>query len=434
MHKGGYIDRTALENTGWRLLYLSFIPLFLTMATRIIIGVEYNTPVLVVEGYHALVDTAVSGAILLVVYIVRSRYASRFQYGLYRLEDVTAFTVAVLILVTLAFSLGDLRSPPTGNFYVIIAGQTVTIPFLLGVMYAKKRAGELLNSSSLRADAAHMTVDVIESSAVVAGLILYYYTQLVGMYYAAAISAVFGLLVAAYEAGYDSLKSLLDLPRDEELMDSIRETIKSCINNVEIVDIKVRWAGPVVFSEALLRMHPLKTIDEAGEICSKLERCVKERITEIRDIIFRLEPSHRNYYKLVVPADEESTEAEISHHFAKAKYYYIAEIRNGRLINGFFIRNNFLAGSKETKKAGRGQLGLLLGARIAEYFHNNGVTDVVVTNIGEIAFALFLRHQIVVWKGVEGLSVTDTVGRFLNGELERLREPTSEASWEKHVV
>ncbi|MEB3755821.1 MAG: cation diffusion facilitator family transporter [Desulfurococcales archaeon] len=423
------------ENKGWYLLYVSFLPLFLAMLTRILIGLWYDTPVLIVEGYHALVDTVISGTILVTVYIVRSRYAMKFQYGLYRLEDITAFTVAILILATLGLSLRGIWIPPSGNLFIIATGQSITIPLLLSVMYAKKRAGELLNSPSLIADAAHMTVDVVESSAVVLGLALFYFTHMITLYYVAAVAALLGLLIAAYEAGYDSLKSLLDLPRDKELLKKIKDAIESCEEDIEVTDVRVRWAGPVVFAEALLRMRPLKTIDEAGETINRLEKCVKANIMGIKDILFRLEPSIRSYYKIVVPADETSQTALISPHFAKSKYYYIIEANNKKIISKAFIENPFLKPrEKPCKATWKDATSLLLGARIAEYFHDKGVTDVIVTNIGEIAFALFLRHEIVVWKGIENDTLNSIVQKFVNQELKRLKEPTSEASWEKHVV
>lgn len=62
------------------------------------------------------------------------------------------------------------------------------------------------------------------------------------------------------------------------------------------------------------------------------------------------------------------------------------------------------------------------------------MTDIILLSIGEIAHALLLRHNIIVWKGVPGKTAKENLELLLNNMLERLREPTREASWEKHLM
>ena len=61
-----------------------------------------------------------------------------------------------------------------------------------------------------------------------------------------------------------------------------------------------------------------------------------------------------------------------------------------------------------------------------------GVTDVIVKNIGEIAYSLLLRHKIVVWKGRDDNAI-DNIKYLIRGYLEVLDQPTHEASWKKNL-
>ncbi len=426
----------TMRPTGRTFFYLvsSFVLLLMACIIRFIAGLVYSNSVLVLEGFHALIDAVISFFILLTVYIVRSEYARKYPYGLYRLEDLAALVLSIIILFTVVSGIEEVFSPPPASSIVVIIVQLATIPLLLSTVFLKKKAGQLLRSPSLIADAVHMLVDVIESSSVAIGLILYLYTGSTLVYTVTAVIALLGLIVAAYEAGHDSLKALLDLPREKELPDKIKEIIrKHAGRDLEVVDIKARWAGPVIFVEILLRLHPLKTIDEAGRLCQRLASLIKDEIEGIEDIVFKLEPATRKNLVVAIPVEEPSMDSHLSDHFAKAKYFIIAEIKDNKLIKHSFQENPVLKEERETTKD-KTLSKLLKGARLAEHFYKQGVTDIIILNIGEIAHALLLRHNIIVWKGVPEKTAKENLELLLNNMLERLREPTHEASWEKYLM
>ncbi len=408
-------------------LIIIFIILFIITLSRIMVGISFNIPVLVLEGYHALVDAVISLLVVATMVVVRSRFAQRFPYGLYRLEDLTAIILSIIILLLLFDNLKNISYIPKYINNIVIYVQLASIPLLLIIIYLKLIIAKNMNSPSMRADAMHVIVDVIESAAVALGLILFRLTGVAWTYKVAFLVSSLGLLAAAFEAGHESLLALLDLPKNRELMDEIYNIIKNIIKDkCEIVWVKSRWAGPVVFVDILLRSHPLDTIEFVGRVTRRIEEELLEKIPEVEGVTITVEPSVRRDLSVAVPVVERRADSIVSKHFARAPYLAVYNVKNNKIININIID------MKEIEFGVRGAEGeLLRGAEIAEWLHNLGITDVIVINIGEIAFSLLLRHKILVWKGDPSRTAIGNAEALLKGELDPLLEPTREASWKK---
>ncbi len=416
------------------LLALSFILLFMISAVRITAGMLLDNPILNIEGLHALIDTVISFFIVFTIFVVRSSFSQRFPYGLYKLEDLVAILLSMIILFTLFTSLDEIfHKPPAPNLAILLV-QASTIPLLALSVLSKYRAAYILHSPSLKADATHMFVDVIETSSVTFGLLLFMITRYGFIYTLSLIIALIGLLLAAYEAAHDSILAILDLPKDKRLLEELKNYLQELIiGKAELVDLKARWAGPIVFVEILLRSHPLNTLESIGRMTRCIEENIRKRFEDVKYIVVTVKPTLRNYLKIAVPIEEASFDSPLSNHFGKAPYFLIVEVNNERIISKQIIDKNIIL-SRSSRKGIKINVpqSLLRGAEIAENFHDMGVTDVIVKNIGEIAYSLLLRHKIVIWKGRDGNAI-DNVENLVKGYLEVLDQPTHEASWKKNI-
>ncbi len=416
------------------LLVLSFILLFMISAVRITAGMLLDSPILNIEGFHALIDTVISFFIVFTIFVVRSSFSQRFPYGLYKLEDLVAILLSMIILFTLFTSLDEIFHKPSAPNLAILLVQASTIPLLALSVLSKYRAAYILHSPSLKADAAHMFVDVIETSSVTFGLLLFMITRYGLIYTLSLIIALIGLLLAAYEAAHDSILAILDLPKDKRLLEELKKYLQELIiGKAELVDLKARWAGPIVFVEMLLRSHPLNTLESIGRMTRCIEENIRKRFEDVKYIVVTVKPTIRNYLKIAVPIEEASFDSPLSNHFGKAPYFLIVEVNNEQIISKQIIDKNTIL-SRSSRKGTKINVpqSLLRGAEIAENFHDMGVTDVIVKNIGEIAYSLLLRHKIVIWKGRDGNAI-DNVENLVKGYLEVLDQPTHEASWKKNI-
>jgi len=411
-----------------KLIAVSILALLTATTLRFMVGEIFDIQVLVVEGYHSMVDTILSFFMLVAVFVSRSEWSKRYPYGLYKLEDLAAFVLALIILLEFMNQLHNLRGTfPTLPFIgILVEGFSVLL--LMASAMTKLKAAKLINSPSLSADAAHMWVDVAESSAVTIGLIFYRIFLSNIIYEVTMGLALLGLLFAAYEVAKDSILDLLDLPRDLETLKkawNITKTIAS--NKAEITNIKIRWAGPAAFIEVFMRMHPLITIDVASRMASRIERKLKEELAGVKNVVVNIQPVKRSSLKVAVPALRPSLDSPIYRHFGKSELLLLIHIEHNEVRGLKVLKRSELL----DKNLNRNEKDLLVGADLAESLYEQGVTDVIVDSIGEIAYALLLRHHILIWKAMKG-SVLDNINGLLRGDLEPLEEPTHEAPWRKH--
>ncbi len=413
-----------------KLLVSSFALILAVTIARMGFGFYFRNNVLVIEGLHALIDAVISLLIIIAALIVRSEFSRKYPYGLYRLEDLASIIMAVIILLTLAVDYPDLLKPFAGGVFEALVVQSISIPMITLSAYLKAVAGRIMRSPSLRADAMHMAADIIEGSVVAAGLAIYYFILKSPIVYKVTLAVtVVGLVVAAYEACHESLKAILDLPRDEKVLAKAKEVINRVVSGYgEITDLKARWAGPVVYIETILKLHPLRTIEDAGRLSSRITSEIKKSIEGVEDVIVRIEPAVRKELVIAAPLESMEEISKLSSHFGKAEYFLIAHVVEGEVKSTRIIRNPAVT---YRGRGGRWLRDVLVGARISEHLYNEGVTDVIAVNIGELAYSLLLRHKIIAWKGDPSKSVKENIEMLVNGELERLEEPTHEATWER---
>ncbi len=400
----------------------------LSMAVRLWVGVSTGNGAVAIEGIHALLDVVVTLAVMITLKLIHSRIAKRLPYGLYKLEDlVTLILAGILLLLAAELGLKGLsKSAPPPSLAPAIA-QAISLPPLAASAYLKLRAAKIANSPSLRADGIHTIGDVAEGAGVAAGLYAYLMIGSTYAYKASIIIAIAGIITAAYEAGHDSLLSILDIPRERWFIESLRQRVEESFPDIRVEYVKARWAGPVIFVEMGIRTHPLSTIEEASIICRRISRLIKNVEASVADVVIRVNPTVRRNFKVCIPQDEAGLDKPISKHFGKARYFTIIEIKDLKPVR-IQVIENIVKG-----RGGGVEKQILVGARISELLYKNGVTDIIVLNIGEIAFSLLLRHRIVLWRA-EGVKMANQlINEFINFDLTRLSEPTREESWAAKV-
>ncbi len=97
---------------------------------------------------------------------------------------------------------------------------------------------------------------------------------------------------------------------------------------------------------------------------------------------------------------------------AKSNYFAIVDIDNKRKYS--FIENPF----KEKNE--------LAGLDFKEFLLKYGVTDIICKNVGEITFGLMLAYGIYCWH-TDVDKLEKITNKFLEGNLERLKEPTRQS-------
>jgi Predicted Co/Zn/Cd cation transporters len=215
-------------------------------------------------------------------------------------------------------------------------------------------------------------------------------------YYISIGIAVIAILITAYQIGKGSIVSLLDLPKDPSLSERVKDGILKDSGVEALKDLRLRWAGPVVFGEAIITVKPSLTIIEAHEIADRLERSIYEKFGEIRNISIHIEPSVRGTRKLLIPMDGNIISKKVS----RARYFLIYNINDYSLLGN--IENNVSSN---------------FGKNFMEICKRMEITDVVCRDIGENTKAMLKGLGIRIWLSKSD-NLEETLGNFKDNALE----------------
>ena len=142
--------------------------------------------------------------------------------------------------------------------------------------------------------------DVATSVGVLAGLVLATATgwQILDPLIAAAVAL--NILWTGYRITTQSMSGLLDeaVPRETELQ--IRDAIKAHGDGaLQVHDIRTRHAGPVTFVEFHLVVPAAMTVQEAHDICDRLEDAIRAAVGGAH-VVIHVEPKHKAKSKAAV--------------------------------------------------------------------------------------------------------------------------------------
>ncbi len=221
----------------------------LLFAGKYAAGLISHSIAITADAFNNLSDAGSSIITLLGFRLASRRPDPDHPYGHGRVEYISGFIVALLILV-MAFeliktSVGKIIAPePTNNSLLTFAILACSILVKLYMSYYNRKTGDRINSASLRATATDSLSDCISTAVVLVTGIL----SKIGF---SAIDGWAGLAVglfilrAGYSAAKETLDPLLGQPPEEEFVDSIRDMAMNFDENiVGIHDLMVHDYGP----------------------------------------------------------------------------------------------------------------------------------------------------------------------------------------------
>jgi cation diffusion facilitator family transporter len=394
-NKDEYKDSHGKANVKHLIVAVLALQLFI-LIIRIISGLILKNSVLLLEGFHVFIDLSITSAVLITLRVIEGNYAKKFSYGLYKLDDLVSFMISIIV----AFSAFDIaiNSMAPENYSSIYSAwiQLSTLIPLAIAGILKINAGRLMGLGSLVEDGRHTYADVYEGLGVGVGLLLFSVLHQALFYYISIGIAVIAILITAYQIGKGSIVSLLDLPKDPSLSERVKDGILKDSGVEALKDLRLRWAGPVVFGEAIITVKPSLTIIEAHEIADRLERSIYEKFGEIRNISIHIEPSVRGTRKLLIPMDGNIISKKVS----RARYFLIYNINDYSLLGN--IENNVSSN---------------FGKNFMEICKRMEITDVVCRDIGENTKAMLKGLGIRIWLSKSD-NLEETLRNFKGNALE----------------
>jgi len=315
----------SIPGGGKRLAMLSLLLNLVLSVAKYILFLYVGSAAILAEAVHSLTDVVGSLLVIGGIFFAEKR-SRRFPWGLYKIENLAALLLAVLILFS-AYEIAAIIYRPSNAAMKNLDSALITLLLMAVPVYVFSRyeatKAAAINSPSLTADAKHWKTDLAPLAVVAAGIA----GARISFTATDRIAAVL-ILILVVRAGYgilrDSLKSLLDASADNETLERMREIVKGFSQIREPFAIRARNSGRFIFVELSVRVS-LTRLKEAHNIAIALERNIKARVPFVERVIVHYEPEEKEHLRYAaLLADRDGT---ISEHFGKAPFVVLWDKR-----------------------------------------------------------------------------------------------------------
>jgi cation diffusion facilitator family transporter len=251
-------------------------------------GVVTGSLALVADAWHTLSDTVSSVIVLIAGKVSRKPADDDHPFGHGRAEHIAAIIIGVLLaIVAFDFIVGAIEK--FGTKEKTIFGTVAWVATIISILSKEGMAqyafwaAKKSNSPILKADAWHHRSDALSSIVILVGLIIgnyFWWTD-------AVLSFIVALMIgyASWEIMTKEIISLLGESPPEDLLISIRETAqKACNQPIHLHHIHIHNYGHHSEMSCHIKLPPKMPLEEAHEICTKIENAVKKEYGYISTI------------------------------------------------------------------------------------------------------------------------------------------------------
>lgn len=236
------------------------------------------------DAMESLVNVATAVVALFAVRLSMAPADDNHPYGHHKVEYFSAVLAGSLIIVAalliLRESWAGIRNPipitaPAEGLALSGAASLINA----GWGWVLIRQGRRHRSPALAADGRHLMSDVATSAGVALGILLSVATGWAILDPALAAVVAVSILWSGFHVIRDSLGGLMDAAVPEERLATIREVISTQAEGaLEAHDVRTRHSGPVTFVDFHLVVPGQMTVQEAHDICDRIEAALKQAV------------------------------------------------------------------------------------------------------------------------------------------------------------
>jgi cation diffusion facilitator family transporter len=270
------------------------------MALKLVAWQVTGSVALMSDALESLVNLATALAVIVALRVAKRPADDNHPYGHHKAEFFSAVLEGVLIVLAALFILREawdgfaapraMDAPILGM--VISAGAGA----INGVWaWLLIREGRAQRSPALVADGRHLMTDVVSSVGVLIGVGLAVLTGWWLLDPAMAVLVALNILWSGWAVIKGSLSGLMD----EAVSDAEQATIRTVIAEagrdgvaLEAHDLRTRHAGPVTFIDFHLVVPGETTVEDAHEICDRIEAALMAALPDAR-VTIHVEPEHK---------------------------------------------------------------------------------------------------------------------------------------------
>ena len=328
--------------------------------------------VLIVWGFslHSVAMTAggllaaargVMGVMIIAGIRLSRKHTSTFSSGLYKVENIIAAVIGVVVLV-ITYEFAKLSITHLSGNFTFTDDPRYALPFFLfsaalagGMFYYKRRVAIAEGCPSLKADSYFSLADAGALIIIGAALAL----DWAGLH---RVDAIAGIIVSCFLAVFgiqiflSALKVLLDASVDRDVLEKVRGIAAANPDVRKIISVDGRNSGSFIFLHLVVEPKAYDLV-QAGNISRDLERRLKAALENVDSIDIEFS-APTGAFIAAVPLDSDGK--GIARDFESARMVGFFEVDNGAVTGEPDVVENPAASGS----AGRGvRLAVFLGRR-----------------------------------------------------------------------
>lgn len=302
------------ERWGWYSIAVTVV----LVAINLVIAIASNSMVVGAEAFHNLVDLLTAIAILTGLKFA-TRKSRAFPYGLYKLENILAILLSLMIFYTAYEFVHDAFANPTKESLVepwMFGGLAVVTLIPLLYSYFLLRAGKQANSPVLIATAKEFRTHVFTTGIVFVSLLaanVNFPLEQIGVVLIAIV-----IVKTAWELLVDGVRSLLDASLPNDILEQIQELILADPAVFTIQWISGRNAGRVRFVEAGVVLRATNP-EKLSSIPQRIETQIREYVPHVERVLIHPETAESRNIHFAIPLEDSS--GKLSEHFSQASFF-----------------------------------------------------------------------------------------------------------------
>jgi cation diffusion facilitator family transporter len=260
-------------------------------------GTLAGSTALLADGFESALDVIASGVVFGGMAIARKPPDDKFPYGYGRAESLAGKTVSTILLVSgallITHCVHKLRVPAHALPFWALAPLALSFLVKAYLSITKWKLGTRLGSSSLQADAANDSVDMI--SAVVASTAIGLNLANPALFNRA--DAVGGLLVAVIilflgvRMFRQTSTELMDVMPDPQYVETVRSVAESVGGIRQVEKCFGRKSGLSYFFDLHVHVDSQMPVLEAHRLSHEVKDMILQECPYVRDVLVHVEPA-----------------------------------------------------------------------------------------------------------------------------------------------
>ncbi|MBB4826133.1 cation diffusion facilitator family transporter [Sporosarcina luteola] len=281
-------------------IWISLMSNIVLTVLKIIVGILFNSPVLLADGFHNAGDVAASAAALTSMRISKRPADEDHPYGHGKAEVIGSGIVAIILGIAALYiayeSITTFFEEPAKASVIALITAIVSLVWKQVLYVYTMRVGKQTNSKGLIATAYDHLADVYASLAAVVGIGL----ALIGdIYHIGFLSygdpfagVVVSVLVLrlAYEIGKDSIDILMEKNVSHERLEEFAKLIRTFPEVKRIDRLRAREHGHYILVDVRVGVSGEMTIQEGHDISSGIRNLILKTHDDVDEVLVHLNP------------------------------------------------------------------------------------------------------------------------------------------------